>query len=101
MNKVGWSQAEWYCSCSLHPFWPRVESIAVHHVALVSAFTSAFMGDPSPLLEKEIAAHSSILTWKIPWTEETGRLQSRGSQSVGHDSVTEHITPLPLSTSSD
>ena len=33
------------------------------------------------LLEKEMATHSSILAWKIPWTEEPGRLQSVGSQS--------------------
>ena len=37
------------------------------------------------LLEKEMATHSSILAWKIPWTEEPGRLQSIGSQIVGHD----------------
>ena len=37
------------------------------------------------LLEKEMAPHSSILAWKIPWTEEPGRLQSVGSQRVGHD----------------
>ena len=37
------------------------------------------------LLEKEMAAHSSILAWKIPWTEEPGRLQSMGSQRVGRD----------------
>ena len=37
------------------------------------------------LLEKEIATHSSILAWKIPWAEEPGRLQSIGSQRVGHD----------------
>ena len=37
------------------------------------------------LLEKEMATHSSILAWKIPWMEETGRLQSMGSQRVGHD----------------
>ena len=37
------------------------------------------------LLEKEIATHSSILAWKIPWTEEPGRLLSMGSQRVGHD----------------
>ena len=49
------------------------------------------------LLEEEMAIHFSIPAWKIPWTEETGRLQSTGSQSVGHNSVTEHITPLPLS----
>ena len=37
------------------------------------------------LLEKEMATHSSILAWKIPWTEKPGRLQSMGSQRVGHD----------------
>ena len=36
-------------------------------------------------LEKEMSTHSSILTWKIPWMEEPGRLQSMGSQRVGHD----------------
>ena len=37
------------------------------------------------LLEKEMATPSSILAWKIPWTKETGRLQSLGSQRFGHD----------------
>ena len=36
-------------------------------------------------LEKEMATHSSTLASKIPWTEEPGRLQSMGSQRVGHD----------------
>ena len=36
-------------------------------------------------LEKEMATHSRILAWKIPWTEEPGRLLSMGSQRVGHD----------------
>ena len=36
-------------------------------------------------LEKEMAAHSSTLAWKIPWTMEPGRLPSMGSQRVGHD----------------
>ena len=35
-------------------------------------------------LEKGMVTHSSILAWKIPWTEEPGRLQSTGSQRVGH-----------------
>ena len=35
--------------------------------------------------EKEMATHSSTLAWKIPWMEEPGRLQSMGSQRVGHD----------------
>ena len=36
-------------------------------------------------LEKEMAAHSSTLAWEIPWTEEPDRLQSMGSQRVGHN----------------
>ena len=36
-------------------------------------------------LGKEMATHSSTLAWKIPWTEDRGRLQSTGSQRVGHD----------------
>ena len=39
-------------------------------------------GDP---LEKGLATHSSILAWRIPWTEEFGRLQSMESQRVGHN----------------
>ena len=39
-------------------------------------------------LEKEMATHSSILAWRIPWTEEPGGLQSMGSQRVGHDWAT-------------
>ena len=41
------------------------------------------------LLEKEMANHSNILAWEIPWTEEPGGLQSMGSQRVGHNLVTE------------
>ena len=36
-------------------------------------------------LEKEVATHSSILAWRIPWTEEPDRLQSMGSQRIRHD----------------
>ena len=46
-----------------------------------------FLGREDPL-EEEMAIHSSILAWKIPWTEEPGRLQSMGLQRVGHDSAT-------------
>ena len=41
-----------------------------------------------------MATHSSILAWKIPRTEEPGRLRSMGSQRVGHDQVTTHSTAL-------
>ena len=40
-----------------------------------------FLG-PEDLLEKEMATHSSVLAWKIPWTEEPGGLQSTGSQEL-------------------
>ena len=43
-----------------------------------------FLGWEDPL-EKGMATHSSILAWRIPWTEEPGGLQSMGSQRVGHD----------------
>ena len=42
------------------------------------------LGQEDPL-EKAMATHSSTFAWKIPWTEEPGRLQSMGSQRVGHD----------------
>ena len=42
------------------------------------------LGQEDPL-EEVMATHSSILAWRIPWTEEPGRLQSMGSQRVGHD----------------
>ena len=42
------------------------------------------LGQEDPL-ENEMAIHSSTLAWKIPWMEEPGRLQSMGSQRVGHD----------------
>ena len=45
-------------------------------------FQSLHQEDP---LEEEIATHSSIRAWKIPWTEEPGGLQSMGSRRVGHN----------------
>ena len=42
------------------------------------------LGREDPL-EKEMATHSSILAWRIPWTKEPGRLQSMGLQRVEHD----------------
>ena len=50
--------------------------------------STAFVFNPwvrKIILEKEMATHSSLLAWKIPWTEEPRGLQSMGSQRVGHD----------------
>ena len=49
------------------------------------------LGGEDPL-EEGMAAHSSLLAWRIPWTEEPGRLQSTGSQRVRHDWVTNILT---------
>ena len=46
------------------------------------------------LLEEEMETHSSILAWKIPWTEEPSGLQSMGSQSAGYDLATKLPPPL-------
>ena len=49
------------------------------------------LGQEDPL-EKEMATHSSILAWKILWSEEPGGLQSMGLQRVGHDWATSHYS---------
>ena len=49
-------------------------------------------------LEEEMATHSSILAWEIPWTEEPGRLQSMGFQRVRHSWVTEHANVQMVNT---
>ena len=48
------------------------------------------LGQKDPL-EKGMATHSNILAWRIPWTEEPGRLQSKGLQRAGHDKAIKHI----------
>ena len=68
--------------------WGRKESDMTERLHF-SLFTFHFHA-----LEKEMATHSSILAWKIPWTEDPGRLQFMGSQRVGHDWATSlHFTP--------
>ena len=46
---------------------------------------STYFLNKKKVLEKEMATHSSVLAWRIPWTEEPGRLQSIGLQRVNHD----------------
>ena len=56
----------------------------VKHLPIMQETQVRSLGREDPL-EKETATHSSILAWKIPWTEEPGRLQSMGWQRVGHN----------------
>ena len=63
------------------------------------------LGQEDPM-EKGMATHSSILAWKIPWTEETGGIESTGSQRGGHDRAQElsfanwrrYYFPIPILT---
>ena len=56
----------------------------VKHLPVMRETWIRSLGQEDPL-EKDMATHSSTLAWRIPWTEEPGRLQSMGSQRVGHD----------------
>ena len=56
----------------------------VQRLSAMRATRVQSLGRDDPL-EKEMATHSSILAWRVPWMEEPGRLQSTGSQRVGHD----------------
>ena len=68
------------------PWWQMVNSLPLVWRTWVRS-----LGWEDPL-EKGMATHSSILAWRIPWTEEPGRLPSMGSQKVGHDWVTNTFT---------
>ena len=59
----------------------------VKHLPAMQETQVQFLDQEDPL-EKGMATHSSILAWKIPWTEEPGGLQSMGSQRVGHSLAT-------------
>ena len=54
--------------------------------------TQVWSLDQEDPLEKEMAIHSGILVWRVPWREEPGGLQSIGSQRVGYDWVIEHMS---------
>ena len=67
--------------------WPPGASLVTQRIKRLPAMQETrvqYLGWEDPL-EKEMATHSSILAWRIPWTEEPGGLYSMGSQRVGHD----------------
>ena len=67
--------------------------LSVKNLPVMQETQVQFPGQEDPL-EKEIATHSSILAWRIPWTEEPGRRQSMGLERVGLDLVTKPLLPL-------
>ena len=74
------------------PFYFAWASLVAQRVKCPLAMRETWVRslDREDPLEKEMATHSSTLAWKIPWTEKPGRLQSMGSQRVGHDGATKH-----------
>ena len=64
--------------------WTSLVAQTVKHLSAMQETWVRSLGWEDPL-EKEMATHSSTLAWKIPRTEEPGKLQSMGSQRVGHD----------------
>ena len=69
-----------------HPYVTTGKTKALTRRTFVGKVMSLFFNMLSRLvMEKAMAPHSSTLAWKLPWTEEPGRLQSMGSLRVGHD----------------
>ena len=66
-------------------WWASLVALLVKNLPALQETRVQPRGQEDPL-EKEMATHSSILAWRIPWTEEPGRLQSMGSQRVRHNS---------------
>ena len=64
--------------------WTSLVAQTVKHLSIMRETRVPSLGREDPL-EKKMAIHSSTIAWKIPWTEEPGRLQSMGLQRVGHD----------------
>ena len=85
---MGFSRQEYWSG--VDPFlliglnWASLVAQMVKHLPIMRETQIQSLGREDPL-EKEMATHSSTLAWKIPWTEEPGRLQSMGSQRVAHD----------------
>ena len=79
MKKMDWNSVD-------ETFCYRGASLVAQRLKHLPAMRETwvqFLGWEDPL-EKEMATHSSILAWRIPWKEEPGRLQSMGLQRVGH-----------------
>ena len=110
MSAQRWSPSTWLlCLTFMEAHLPKnfrtytffqaslVAQMAEHLPAMQETQVWSLSGEDP--LEKEIAAHFSVLAWRIPWTEEPGRLQSMGSQRVGHDWVTS-LSPPSMPSSS-
>ena len=96
---VAWNSGFWPLNCSLYIYW-NIIAFCVSFCCTTKWICYMYTHTHTHIhthththtsLEKEMATHSSILAWKIPWTEEPGGLLSMGLQRVGYDWVSEHI----------
>ena len=73
-----------YVHTYIHTYiWASVVAQTVKNLPAMCETSVQSLGWEDPL-EKEVATHSGILAWRIPWTEEPGKVQSMGSKKVGH-----------------
>ena len=70
--------------CGMRTLGASLVAQTVKNLPVVQEIQVRSLGRADPL-EKEMITHSSILAWRIPWTEESGKLQSMGLQRVRHD----------------
>ena len=107
---IDWLAPGYLMGWGILPFWgkpklrprPPVMVLTLAASQVCAAYQQSL--GQEDLLEKDMATHSCILAWRIPWTEEPGRLQSIGLQRVGHDwrkpskqtimYISTHIGPL-------
>ena len=79
----------------ISPSWASLVAQSLKSLPALQETWVRFLGREDPL-EKEMATHSSILSWRIPWTKEPGGLQSTRSQRVRHDWATSLSPSYPL-----
>ena len=84
-----------YIYTHTHIYWSFPDSLVVKNPPSMQETWIWSLGRED-LLEKEMATHSSILPWKIPWTKEPGRLQFMGLQTVRHDWTHTHTQVTKL-----
>ena len=79
----------------MEAFWASLVAQMVKNLSIMRKTWVQSLGWED-LLEKGMATHYSMLTWRIPWTEEPGELQFMGLQRVRHDRVTNTFTDKPV-----
>ena len=90
-------QLHHFASCHyLHGISPRAQAVNIPKDPLAVQEIQVWSVGRENTLEEEMATHSSILAWEIPWTEDPGGLQSLGSQRVEHNLATEHKPGITL-----